>query len=352
LPDDYDAAVAAYYALAQTVAADQASHASREAGEHGVRLYLDLPVGVHPDGYDAWRYQRQFVEEMSVGAPPDLLAPEGQDWGFAPLNPEAQRRSRYEYVRAYLEHHLSVAGILRVDHAIGLHRLFWIPRGASGREGVFVRQHSNELYAILSLESHRHEAVIVGENLGLVPPEVNQGLSEHGVSGMYVQLFEFTSDPGQPATTPRKQSIASFSTHDLPAFAAYWTDTDLEERQRLGLTDAGARQRTMSRRHAEKQALKEHLCGRTLIGDEASEAEVYRGAMRLLAESEAARVLLNLEDMWGETRSQNLPGTMADQHANWTQRASYAQEEFASVDDITRTTAMMREVRPKGSGET
>jgi 4-alpha-glucanotransferase len=351
LPDDYDAPTADYHAFAQAVAGEQVARVSDAARQNGARLYLDLPVGVHPDGYDAWRYQRQFVDHMSVGAPPDLLAPDGQDWGFAPLNPEAQRRAGYEYVRAYLQHHLSVAGILRVDHAIGLHRLFWIPRGASGREGVFVRQHSDELYAILSLESHRHEAVIVGENLGLVPPEVNEGLAEHGVCGMYVQLFEFTGEADQPAKAPPSESIASFSTHDLPTFAAYWTDADLEERRRIGLTDAETEQRTMSERLAEKQALTAHLRRRGLIGDDASEADVYRGATRLLAESDAARVLLNLEDLWGETRAQNLPGTMADQHPNWTQRAKFAQEEFSLLGDITKTMAMMREVRPRSSGE-
>jgi 4-alpha-glucanotransferase len=351
LPEDYDAATADYYAFAQTVAGEQIAGVSDAARERGARLYLDLPVGVHPDGYDAWRYQKQFVEHMSVGAPPDLLARDGQDWGFAPLNPEAQRRSGYEYFRAYLQHHLSAAGILRIDHVIGLHRLFWIPRGESGREGVFVRQHSDELYAILSLESHRHEAVIVGENLGLVPPEVNEGLAEHGVSGMYVQLFEFTGEAEQPAATPPRESVASFSTHDLPTFAAYWTDVDLEERRRMGLTDAETEQRTMSERLAEKQALTEHLRRRSLIGDDASEADVYRGATRLLVESEARRVLLNLEDAWGETRPQNLPGTGADQHGNWTQRARYALEEFSSVDDITSVLAMMREIRPRSSGE-
>lgn len=351
LPEDYDAATADYYAFAQTVAGEQIARLSQAARARGARLYLDLPVGVHPDGYDAWRYQKQFVEHMSVGAPPDLLAPDGQDWGFAPLNPDAQRRSGYEYVRAYLRHHLSAAGILRIDHAIGLHRLFWIPRGASGRDGVFVRQHSDELYAILSLESQRHEAVIVGENLGLVPPEVNEGLAEHGVSGMYVQLFEFTGDAEQPAKTPPRESIASFSTHDLPTFAAYWTDADLAERQRIGLMDAETEQRTMSERLLEKKALAAHLRGRGLIGDEASEVDVYRGATRLLAESEARRVLLNLEDLWGETRAQNLPGTMADQHTNWTHRARYALEELSSIDDITSTLAMMRKTRPRSSGE-
>jgi 4-alpha-glucanotransferase len=351
LPGDYDPDVAAYYAFAQMQAGEQIARVSEKARERGARLYVDLPVGVHPDGYDAWRYQEQFVEEMSVGAPPDLLAPDGQDWGFAPLNPDVQRLSGYEYMRAYLRHQLSVAGILRIDHAIGLHRLFWIPRGASGRDGVFVRQRAEELYAILSLESHRHQSVLVGENLGLVPPEVDEGLSEHGVAGMYVQLFEFTRDGDQPLKAPKPDSIASFGTHDLPTFAAYWTDADLEERRRIGLMDEETEGRVAEERLQEKGALLSHLRGRGLAGDQPVLAEVYRGATRLLAESEARWVMLNLEDTWSETRSQNVPGTMAHQHANWTQRAKYALEDFGGVGDITRAMELMREVRPGGGAD-
>ncbi len=346
LPSDYDAKTADYYAFAQAQAGEQIARVSQRAKERGARLYVDLPVGVHPDGYDAWRYQEQFVEGMSVGAPPDLLAQEGQNWGFAPLNPEPLRASGYQYVRAYLRHHLSVAGILRIDHAIGLHRLFWIPQGASSRDGVFVRQPAEELYAILSLESHRHESVLVGENLGLVPPEVNQGLAEHGVTGMYVQIFEFTGEAEQPVRAPEKESIASFGTHDLPPFAAYWTDADLEERLRLGLMDAETAERVTEERLREKQALRAHLVQRGLIGEDAPTPEVYCGATRLLAESDAQWVMLNLEDTWGETQSQNVPGTMAHQHPNWTQRARYALEEFGLVHDITKALTLMREVRP------
>jgi 4-alpha-glucanotransferase len=345
LPSDYAVETADYYACTQMLASKQLEDVSHAARARGVRLYVDLPVGVHPDGYDAWRYQDLFVEAMSVGAPPDLLAPEGQNWGFAPLNPEALRRSGYEYVRAYLQRHLSVAGILRIDHAIGLHRLFWIPQGAGSKDGVFVQQPAEELYAILSLESHRHQSVLVGENLGLVPPEVNQGLAEHGVAGMYVQLFEFTGEPDRPAAAPARESIASFGTHDLPPFAAYWTDADLEERRRLGLLSEAAEQSTMSARLPEKQALVAHLQQRDLIREDPSTAEVYRGVTRLLAESDAEWVMLNLEDTWGETRSQNVPGTTAHRHPNWTQRARYPLEEFGSVDDITKATELMRHLR-------
>jgi len=348
LPSDYDSETADYYAFAQATAGEQMAALARRTRERGLRLYVDLPVGVHPDGYDAWRHQDLFVEGMSVGAPPDLLAPEGQNWGFQPLKPESLRTSGYEYMRAYLRHHLSAAGILRIDHAIGLHRLFWIPEGASSRDGVFVRQRPEELYAILSLESHRHAAVLVGENLGLVPPEVNRGLEEHGVAGMYVQQFEFTGRARQPVQAPKRESIASFGTHDLPPFAAYWNDVDLEERQRMGLMDAETVERVALERERDREALASHLRERGLLDDGATTSEVYRASTRLLAESEAAWAMVNLEDTWGETRSQNVPGTMAEQHPNWTQRARYAIEQFGSLGDITKTMELMRETRPGG----
>jgi len=262
---DYDGAVARYHAFAEWRAATQMQALAETSRASGVRLYLDLPVGVHPAGYDAWRCQNQFAQGVSVGAPPDLLAQEGQNWGFEPLNPAVARRAGYDYLIAYLRHHLNVAGMLRVDHAIGLHRMFWIPEGASGRDGVFVRQHFDELYAILCLESHRYEAVIVGENLGLVPPEVTDGMREHGIAGMYVQMFNLTGNPDAPMKPPEAADVASFATHDLPPFAAYWTDEDLRERQRLGLASADQAQEEIEARAGVKSALLTHLQVRGLV---------------------------------------------------------------------------------------
>jgi 4-alpha-glucanotransferase len=349
---DYDGDCAAYYTFAQSEAGRQIASLASKARKHGVRLYLDLPVGVHPDGYDAWRYQELFIPRMSVGAPPDLLARDGQDWGFAPLNPEALRACGYEYMRAYLQHHLSAAGILRIDHAIGLHRLFWIPQGASAREGVFMRQPAEELYAILALESQRAEAVLVGENLGLVPPEVDAGLAEHGVAGMSVQLFEMTRDPQRPLEPPRRESVASFGTHDLPTFAAYWMDTDLALACRMGVMTEETAGHVAGERTGERQALAQHLRDRGLIGEDATVAAAYRGATRLLAESEAEWALVNLEDTWGETRSQNVPGTMAHQHPNWTGRARYGLEQIEASKDVASVTEMMRDLRPYEEQET
>jgi len=345
---DYDAEAADYHALAQWLTQEQMAHLQHTAHERDVRLYLDLPVGVHPDGYDAWRYQHLFVEKMSVGAPPDLLAPEGQNWGFQPLNPLAQRRDGYTYTRAYLQRHMEAAGLLRIDHAIGLHRLFWIPEGGSGDDGVFVRQPSEELYAVLSLESHRAKSVVVGENLGLVPPEVNRGLARHGIGDMYVQTFAMTGDAKRPLRAPNPESIASFGTHDLAPFAAFWTDEDMALRQRIGVMSQEAAEGLRAARGRDKAALVQYLRERGLTGREATTAEVYRATTRLLGASGARWATLSLEDVWGETRPQNVPGTLEAQHPNWVRRAKYGLEQFESVDDITSAVDVMRSARSDG----
>jgi len=347
---DYNPETARYYAFAQQAAQAQMTRLDGVAQKRGVRLYLDLPVGVHPDGYDPWRYQHLFVDKISVGAPPDQLAAEGQNWGFQPMNPEALRREGYSYVRDYLKGHLEAAGLLRIDHAIGLHRLFWIPDGGTSRDGVFVRQPSEELYAILSLESHRAESVLVGENLGLVPPEVNRGLARHGIGDMYVQTFALTGDEQQPLRAPNRESIASFGTHDLAPFASFWTDDDLAQRQRIGLMSEDVAEAMKATRAEGKRALWRHLKSRGLTG-EGTTQDAYSGTTRLLAESEARWATLSLEDTWGETRPQNVPGTIDAQHANWTRRAKYAIEEFDSVSDITNVSGVMRRVRGGSKGE-
>jgi 4-alpha-glucanotransferase len=334
--DDYEAATARYYAFAQWRAHSQMHEACEAADSRGMRSYLDLPVGVHPQGYDAWRYQDVFAKGMSVGAPPDLLSTHGQNWDFQPLIPQKLRESGYEYVVRYLRHYFASAKMLRIDHAIGLHRLYWIPEGATGRDGVFIRQPAEEMYAVLCLESMRNQAVVVAEDLGLVPPEVRRGLQTHGIGGMYVQMFEMTGRRERPLRKPRVHDVASFSTHDLPTFAAYWQDDDLKQRESLGLLAPERVREEVTGRNRDRRALVTHLEGRGLVQDESDVGQVYRGSTALLAESDAAWVLLNIEDAWEETKAQNLPGTTSEQHANWVARSRYGVDEFDSVEGLTK----------------
>lgn len=339
---DYDPGVARYYEYAQWRARTQIHAAADAAASQGMRFYLDLPVGVHPQGYDTWRYRDVFAQGMSVGAPPDLLSTNGQNWGFQPLVPRALRRSGYEYLVRYLRHHFASSKMLRIDHAIGLHRLYWIPAGASGRDGVFVRQPAEELYAILCLESMRYEAVVIAEDLGLVPPEVGRGLKAHAISGMYVQMFEMTGRSKQPLRTPKPDAVASFSTHDLPPFAAYWQDEDLKQREALALLTPERVAEEKAGRTRDRRALVAQLQQRGLVGDGDDVAQVFRGSTALLAETDATWVLLNLEDGWGETRSHNLPGTTNDLHPNWVSRAALGLDDFDAHEGLRKTIETVR----------
>ncbi|MDO8730442.1 MAG: 4-alpha-glucanotransferase, partial [Candidatus Omnitrophota bacterium] len=194
----------------------------RACDRAGVGLYFDLPLGVHPAGYDAWKERKSFVRGMHVGAPPDPFFAGGQDWGFCPPHPERIREQGYDYFIRCVRHSMRHASMLRVDHIMGLHRLFWVPEGMPAREGVYVRYRSEELYAILSLESHRNRCAVVGEDLGTVPPEVRRSMRRHGLSGMFVVQYEWSPNSRRPLRAAPRQSVACLNTHDMPPFSAFW----------------------------------------------------------------------------------------------------------------------------------
>ena len=175
-----------YYLYTQFIAHEQMALAASTASERGQSFYLDLPLGANSYGYDVWKNQPIFALGSSVGAPPDPAFPGGQDWGFPPLHPERLRESGYRYFIDVVRHHLRFSGLLRLDHIMGLHRLYWVPAGAKPNEGIYVRYQAEEMYAILCLESHRSGAVIVGEDLGLVPEPVRWAMRRHNIDRSYV----------------------------------------------------------------------------------------------------------------------------------------------------------------------
>lgn len=311
--EDFDPAVRDYYAYAQWLAHEQLETA-RGGGNAG--LYLDLPLGVHPDGFDAWREQEVFANGVAVGAPPDDFFTSGQDWGFAPLHPEIQRVRGYRYMRACLQHHFRVAKHLRVDHVMGLTRLFWVPAGLTPTEGVYVRYPAHEQYAVLALESHRAGAEIVGEDLGTVPREVRDSMGKHQIQRMYVAQFEAQPDARRALRKPESLCLASLNTHDMPPFAAFWKGSDIDDRIDLGLLDAAAAATERARRDRQRRALQAFLGKRSLLGQGKGAQAVVRGVLRFLARSPARMVLVSLEDLWLEERPQNTPGTWRER-PNW-----------------------------------
>ena len=203
-------------------------------------LYLDLPLGTSYDGYDVWRRRSLFALEASAGAPPDDFFTKGQDWGFPPPHPERWREEGHAYFRECLANQLRYAGTLRIDHVMGLHRFFWVPKGASPMDGTYVRYPAEELYAVLCLESNRNRTRLVGEDLGTVPPYVRPAMARHGIRGSTSRSSGCRRSRGRPLGGIPKASVACLNTHDMPTFASFWNGLDVEDRVSLGFLDRAA----------------------------------------------------------------------------------------------------------------
>jgi 4-alpha-glucanotransferase len=338
---DFDPEAERYHAYAQWVTDAQLSRFS----ENGNRLYLDLPVGVNGAGYDTWRWPERFLQGVSAGAPPDTFFTGGQNWGFPPLHPVANREGHYDYVIDFIRHSLRYAGRLRIDHVMGLHRLFVIPDGFDAQDGVYVRYPAEELYAILCLESQRHQTAIVGENLGTVPEYVNRALRQRGLSSMYVYPFEIAPDEEAALRTPSPTSVASLNTHDLPMFATWWAGDDINERQRIGqISDADAGQEREGRGRLRESTMR-FLVEKGFLQRRrrADSAEVLHALLRFLGAGPARLALVNLEDLWGETEPQNVPGTV--DRPNWRRKARYSLEEMQALPEVLEGLRVLDEER-------
>ncbi len=291
-------------------------------------LYLDLPLGAHPSGYDLWANPDLFAEGAALGAPPDGFHEEGQSWGLPPILPQAARHEGYRHLRRILNRLLPHARILRIDHVMGLHRLYWVPDGKTAVDGAYVGYPAEELYAILAVESHRHQTILVGEDLGTVPPEVRAGMDRRGLRRMYVVPFEFSRRrPGALRSVP-PGSVAGVGTHDTPPFAALWREDGIRE----GL---------------------QAFCSESGPADASQEdpLAVLRRVLAWLGKGPAGVVVVNLEDLWLEERPQNRPGTTGEW--NWSRRARFPLEAFttaASVESSLRALDRARRLAPSPTG--
>ncbi|HEX9661060.1 MAG TPA: 4-alpha-glucanotransferase, partial [Candidatus Binatia bacterium] len=285
------------------------------------------------------------------GAPPDGFFTKGQDWGFPPLHPEGLRRQGYRYYIHCVRHHLQYAKMLRIDHVMGLHRSYWVPAGFAPTEGVYVRYPAEEFYAVLNLESHRHKAEIIGENLGTVPSYVNGTMERHGIRGMHVSQFGTRPDSHDALDKPLRRTIASLNTHDTPTFAGFWSGADIADRVALGLINESDSRSEHDYRAAQRDALVSYLrAGKWLDNSEATPAAVLRAWLCVLAESEADFLLVNLEDFWLEPAPQNVPGTW-EERPNWKRKARFSLEQIRKTRAVRETLQTIGEIRKKGGKE-
>ncbi|MEW2154374.1 4-alpha-glucanotransferase [Streptomyces sp. NPDC007189] len=320
------AARVAFHARLAWLTDGQLRTAQRVALEAGmpVGIVHDLAVGVHPDGADAWAQQDVFAAGMSVGAPPDAFNARGQDWGLPPWRPDRLAATAYAPYRDLLRALFRYAGALRIDHVMGLFRLWWVPQGSAPTEGTYVRYDADAMLAILALEATRAGAVVIGEDLGTVEPGVRETLQRRGVLGTSVLWFERDWEgDGRPLPPDRWRAdcLATVTTHDLPPSAARLTGDHVELRDRLGLlTRPAAEERAEADADAaEWLALLGSLglLDLTAAGPPGTdEQEEIRALHRFLLRTPARLIGVWLPDGVGDRRPQNLPGTW-DQYPNW-----------------------------------
>jgi 4-alpha-glucanotransferase len=308
-PEDVDPGEERFHLVAQLEALRQLRGLRARLGADGFRLGLDLAVGVHPHGFDPWSRQDLFADDMSVGAPPDPGFPSGQDWGFSPVLPEASRREGHRYLAACIAHQARLGGLLRVDHVMAFARLYCIPHGFRLDQGTYVTYPADELFAVLTLESHRHRCEVVGENLGTVPREIDEALPRHRIWGMYLAQFQ-TADGHVPP--PSVNDVALVGTHDTPTFAGWLDGVDIEERVRCGLLAEEAAPDEHAKRVRNVEAL-----ARSLEVPVDEREALLMALLSWLGRSGSPLVIPWLEDLWLEREQVNLPGTRSTDRPNW-----------------------------------
>ncbi|MBI4214348.1 MAG: 4-alpha-glucanotransferase [Chloroflexi bacterium] len=313
-----------YHQFVQWLMDRQLAAFADRASARGMSLYFDLPIGARRDGFDAWKYHELFALESSIGAPPDPGFPSGQNWALPPIRPDASRLQGHEYFIETVRHQMRYAGMLRVDHVMGLHRLFWIPPGSG--EGVYVRYPEEEYLAILRLESHRNQCTVVGEDLGTVPPGIRAALGRDGFQRLYVLQLELLERTAPLLAAPRA-SVASLNTHDMPPFATFWNEAGDSAWRTL----AGALYRLGF-----------------LADPDPDLPTMLRASLAALAASPARFVMLNLEDLWLETRRQNLPGTVSE--ANWRHKHSLSLEAIAGNPEVQTLLGLVQSARSPSVG--
>lgn len=334
--DDVDSSIRWYHILAQWWAEEQINSLSERALEFGSKgLYLDLPLGVNADSYDVFRHRELFAMGASGGAPPDSFFTLGQDWGFPPLRPDKILENNLEYLRSCLSHHMKHSSMLRVDHVMGLHRLYWVPRGLGAKNGAYVRYNSEAMYAIFNLESLKHKTLIAGEDLGTVPPAVRPMMKNHGWHRLYVGQFEINPWEGRVLNNAPEGAIASINTHDLPTFAAFWNGLDINERVEMGLL---TEEEAVVEQNARK-VMREAVCDAIKVKKNEdisgmapqNQMEIVLGNIfEELSQSDSGTVLVNLEDAWFCRTPQNVPGTWKEK-PNWRHKSRYKSEELDTV---------------------
>ena len=345
-----------FHCWLQWVAAGQLAAAERRAREAGmaIGLYMDLAVGSNGGGAETWADQALFAMGATIGAPPDPLALQGQDWGIPPMLPEELRERGYEPFVRLLRANMSQGGALRIDHVMCLLRLWWVPRELPSAEGSYVYYPLDDLMAIVALESQRNRCLVIGEDLGTVPPVIRLAMPEHGVFSYRVLFFEKDGDRLRgPAEYP-VEALVTITTHDLPPLASFWEGSDIDLRERLGLyPDPGMPGAARLERARDREAILAGLAAEGLLPADIEAAdrvpvqmtEALAGAIQLfLARSPAAVMVVQPEDWLLMTMPVNVPGTHRE-YPNWARKLDQDWPVLLAHDSVRRLALEISQAR-------
>lgn len=329
-----------FYRWLEWVATEQIHLAQTAARTAGMKIGImsDMAVGVHPLGSEAWWNPERFAKGASVGAPPDMFNQQGQNWGQPPLNPIALKNTGYRSYREMVRGMFDYAGAVRIDHILGLFRLWWIPEGKTAVDGTYVYYDHNVMLGILAIEASRVNGIVVGEDLGVVPSYVQQSLAEHGVLGCAVEWFEQMDGVFTPPKHWRPYALASVNTHDLPPAAGYLEYEHVKIRERLGLLEEGADAFKESAR-AEQQAMLQmlvdegYLDPQSLQNEAEAENAIIEALYKGLKGSPCKLLAASIVDATGEKRAQNQPGT-SDEYPNWRVPLADDKGNVVMLDDL------------------
>jgi 4-alpha-glucanotransferase len=317
-----------------------------------VGLIADLAVGMDPGGSHAWSRRSELIAGLSVGAPPDPLGPSGQDWGVTAFSPSALRRAGYQGFLATLRSAMAHAGGVRIDHAMGLRRLWLVPHGAGATEGVYLTYPFEDLLRLLVLESWRAKAIVIGEDLGTVPPGFRESLYGRGIMGMQVLWFEREAGGFIPPGRWSSRAAALTSTHDVPTIAGWWRGRDIDwtfglARKSPFASDVEARQAREREREDLWRASRE-----AGVVDGAPPAQDNPGpavdaAIGLVARTPSRLAVIQAEDLFGLEEQPNLPATTFE-HPNWRRRLPAPSEALFEEPDVAHRTERLAAERPRG----
>jgi 4-alpha-glucanotransferase len=306
-----------------------------------VGLYHDLAIGSIGGGSDVWCYQDMIAAGVDVGAPPDDYSINGQDWGFPPLIPEKLKDRGYEIFVHTIRKNMRYGGALRIDHALGLFRLFWIPKGTAPKDGAYVRYPSEDLLRIIALESVRNRTVVIAEDLGTIGENVREALKKFHM--LSYRLFYFERDYPDPSFLPPERypnmALCAVTTHDLPTLYGYWIGQDLKTKKKLGMyPDHNIWQRQVNERERDKELILSALKSHGILPDgypsnpkriPRMTPELCLAIYRYLAKTPCKLILVSLDDIMGTLNQQNMPATV-DSYPNWIQKTPLTLEEILS----------------------